>query len=83
MDGSVATTRLPLGVGLTFAYVQGVALAGVFFVIPMLHNFKREQHAEIQYTDLFTPQGESIGTKVEVIFTAAKLVEKANDESLK
>ncbi|MEM9821666.1 MAG: histidine kinase [Bacteroidota bacterium] len=42
-----------------------------------------EQHAEIQYTDLFTPQGESIGTKVEVIFTAAKLVEKANDESLK
>jgi NADPH2:quinone reductase len=51
LNGHVATTVSLCELDLTLAHFKGLSLHVVFMLIPMLHNFKREQHAEI-LTDL-------------------------------
>lgn len=47
LNGQVATTVSLLEIDLTLAHFKGLSLHVVFMLIPMLHNYKREQHAEI------------------------------------
>lgn len=47
LNGQVATTVSMLELDLTLAHFKGLSLHVVFMLIPMLHNFKREQHGEI------------------------------------
>ncbi|QDV24542.1 zinc-dependent alcohol dehydrogenase family protein [Aureliella helgolandensis] len=47
LNGQVATTVSMCELDLTPAHLKGLSLHVVFMLIPMLHNFKREQHAEI------------------------------------
>lgn len=47
LNGQVATTVSMLEIDLTLAHFKGLSLHVVFMLIPMLHNFKREQHSEI------------------------------------
>lgn len=47
LNGQVATTVSMLEIDLTMAHFKGLSLHVVFMLIPMLHNFKREQHGEI------------------------------------
>ncbi|TWT50947.1 Zinc-type alcohol dehydrogenase-like protein [Rubripirellula amarantea] len=47
LNGQVATTVSMCELDLTPAHFKGLSLHVVFMLIPMLHNFKREQHAEI------------------------------------
>ncbi len=47
LNGHVATTVSMLEIDLTTAHFKGLSLHVVFMLIPMLHNHKREQHAEI------------------------------------
>lgn len=50
LNGQVATTVSMCEMDLTTAHFKGLSLHVVFMLIPMLHNFKREQHAEILTT---------------------------------
>ncbi|QDV69390.1 Zinc-type alcohol dehydrogenase-like protein [Rosistilla carotiformis] len=47
LNGHVATTVSMCELDLTPAHFKGLSLHVVFMLIPMLHNFRREQHAEI------------------------------------
>ena len=47
LNGQVASTVSICELDLTLAHFKGLSLHVVFMLIPMLHNFKREQHAEI------------------------------------
>nr|WRX36704.1 hypothetical protein [uncultured bacterium] len=47
VNGQVATTVSMCELDLTPAHFKGLSLHVVFMLIPMLHNFKREQHAKI------------------------------------
>ncbi|MEM1257145.1 MAG: zinc-dependent alcohol dehydrogenase family protein [Bacteroidota bacterium] len=47
LNGNVATTVSLCELDLTTAHFKGLSLHVVFMLIPMLHNFKREEHGEI------------------------------------
>lgn len=47
LNGQVVTTVSMCELDLTVAHFKGLSLHVVFMLIPMLHNFKREQHAKI------------------------------------
>ncbi len=47
LNGHVASTVSMCRLDLTVAHFKGLSLHVVFMLIPMLHNFNREQHAEI------------------------------------
>lgn len=47
LNGQIATTVSMCELDLTPAHFKGLSLHVVFMLIPMLHNFKREEHAEI------------------------------------
>lgn len=47
LNGQVASTVSLCELDLTLAHFKGLSLHVVFMLIPMLHNFKREQHGEI------------------------------------
>ena len=47
LNGQVATTVSMCELDLSVAHFKGLSLHVVFMLIPMLHNFKREEHAEI------------------------------------
>jgi NADPH2:quinone reductase len=47
LNGQIATTVSMCELDLTPAHFKGLSLHVVFMLIPMLHNFKREDHAEI------------------------------------
>lgn len=47
LNGQVASTVSMCELDLTVAHFKGLSLHVVFMLIPMLHNFKREQHAAI------------------------------------
>ncbi|WP_435896184.1 zinc-dependent alcohol dehydrogenase family protein [Oceaniferula spumae] len=47
LNGQVATTVSMCELDLNTAHFKGLSLHVVFMLIPMLHNFKRELHAEI------------------------------------
>ncbi|PAY17201.1 quinone oxidoreductase [Rhodopirellula sp. SM50] len=47
LNGQIATTVSMCELDLTPAHFKGLSLHVVFMLIPMLHNFQREQHAEI------------------------------------
>ncbi|QEG22663.1 zinc-dependent alcohol dehydrogenase family protein [Mariniblastus fucicola] len=47
LNGNVATTVSMCELDLTPAHFKGLSLHVVFMLIPMLHDFKREQHGEI------------------------------------
>ena len=47
LNGQVSTTVSLCNIDLSLAHFKGLSLHVVFMLIPMLHNFKREQHGEI------------------------------------
>ena len=47
LNGNVATTVSLCELDLTTAHFKGLSLHVVFMLIPMLHNFKREEHGKI------------------------------------
>lgn len=47
LNGQVASTVAMCELDLTLAHFKGLSLHVVFMLIPMLHNYKREEHAEI------------------------------------
>jgi NADPH:quinone reductase-like Zn-dependent oxidoreductase len=47
LNGHVSTTVSMCELDLNLAHFKGLSLHVVFMLIPMLHNFKREQHAAI------------------------------------
>lgn len=47
LNGQIATTVSMCELDLTTVHFKGLSLHVVFMLIPMLHNFKREAHAEI------------------------------------
>lgn len=47
LNGQVASTGSLVELDLTLAHMKGLSLHVVFMLIPMLHNYKREQHANI------------------------------------
>lgn len=47
LNGQVATTVSLCELDLTAMHFKGLSLHVVFMLIPMLHNFKREQHGKI------------------------------------
>lgn len=47
LNGQIATTVSLCELDLTLAHFKGLSLHVVFMLIPMLHNYKREQHSEI------------------------------------
>ncbi|MEM9088156.1 MAG: zinc-dependent alcohol dehydrogenase family protein [Cyanobacteria bacterium P01_F01_bin.53] len=47
LNGHIASTVSLCELDLTLAHFKGLSLHVVFMLIPMLHNFKREQHAEV------------------------------------
>jgi NADPH2:quinone reductase len=47
LNGQIASTVSMVELDLTTAHFKGLSLHVVFMLIPMLHNYKREQHAEI------------------------------------
>lgn len=47
LNGNVASTVSMCELDLTTAHFKGLSLHVVFMLIPMLHNFRRESHAEI------------------------------------
>ncbi|MCQ8878015.1 zinc-dependent alcohol dehydrogenase family protein [Pseudoalteromonas shioyasakiensis] len=47
LNGQIATTVAMLDLDLTPAHFKGLSLHVVFMLIPMLHNFKRQQHGDI------------------------------------
>lgn len=47
LNGQVATTVSMLELDLTLAHFKGLSIHVVFMLIPMLHNFKRDEHHKI------------------------------------
>ena len=47
LNGQIASTVSMVNLDLTQAHFKGLSLHVVFMLIPMLHNYKREQHKEI------------------------------------
>jgi NADPH:quinone reductase len=47
LNGQIASTVTLCELDLSVAHFKGLSLHVVFMLIPMLHNFKREEHAEI------------------------------------
>lgn len=47
LNANVATTVSMVEMDLTAAHFKGLSLHVVFMLIPMLHNYKREEHADI------------------------------------
>ena len=47
LNGQIAATVSMVEMDLTVAHFKGLSLHVVFMLIPMLHNHKREEHAEI------------------------------------
>ena len=47
LNGHVATTVSMIELDLTVAHFKGLSLHVVFMLIPMLHNYRRQEHAEI------------------------------------
>ncbi len=47
LNGSIATTVSMLELDLTPAHFKGLSIHVVFMLIPMLHNYKREEHGKI------------------------------------
>ncbi|MEM9829247.1 MAG: zinc-dependent alcohol dehydrogenase family protein [Bacteroidota bacterium] len=47
LNGEVATTVSIVELDLTTAHFKGLSLHVVFMLIPMLHNYKREEHGQI------------------------------------
>ncbi|MEM7810352.1 MAG: zinc-dependent alcohol dehydrogenase family protein [Planctomycetota bacterium] len=47
LNGEVASTVAMCELDLTLAHFKGLSLHVVFMLIPMLHDFRREEHAEI------------------------------------
>ncbi|GAB4293381.1 MAG: zinc-dependent alcohol dehydrogenase family protein [Methylophaga sp.] len=47
LNGQVATTVSMVELDLSVAHFKGLSLHVVFMLIPMIHNVKREEHAEI------------------------------------
>lgn len=47
LNGHVASTVALVELDLTLAHFRGLSLHVVFMLIPMLHNYRREQHASI------------------------------------
>lgn len=47
LNGHVASTVSMVELDLTLAHFKGLSLHVVFMLIPMLHNFRREEHASI------------------------------------
>ncbi|MBK1792069.1 zinc-dependent alcohol dehydrogenase family protein [Persicirhabdus sediminis] len=47
LNGHVASTVSMCEIDLTTVHFKGLSLHVVFMLIPMLHNYKREEHAEI------------------------------------
>ncbi len=47
LNGNIATTVSMLELDLTVAHFKGLSLHVVFMLIPMLHNYKREEHGTI------------------------------------
>ncbi len=47
LNGQIASTVSLCELDLSLAHFKGLSLHVVFMLIPMLHNFKREKHAEI------------------------------------
>jgi NADPH2:quinone reductase len=47
LNGQIATTVSMCELDLTTAHFKGLSLHVVFMLIPMLHNFRREAHADI------------------------------------
>lgn len=47
LNGQIATTVSLSELDLTIMHFKGLSLHVVFMLIPMIHNFKREQHGEI------------------------------------
>ncbi|WP_010521588.1 zinc-dependent alcohol dehydrogenase family protein [Aquimarina agarivorans] len=47
LNGQVATTVSLCEIDLSTVHFKGLSLHVVFMLIPMIHNFKREQHGEI------------------------------------
>ncbi|MEM6379289.1 MAG: zinc-dependent alcohol dehydrogenase family protein [Bacteroidota bacterium] len=47
LNGQVATTVSLCNIDLSLAHFKGLSLHVVFMLIPMIHNYKREQHGEI------------------------------------
>ncbi|MEZ9863360.1 zinc-binding dehydrogenase [Vibrio breoganii] len=47
LNGQIATTVSLLELDLSTAHFKGLSLHVVFMLIPMIHNFKREEHGQI------------------------------------
>ena len=47
LNGNIATTVSLCELDLTLAHFKGLSIHVVFMLIPMLHNFKRDAHAEM------------------------------------
>ena len=47
LNGQVASTVAMVELDLSLAHFKGLSLHIVFMLIPMIHNYKREKHAEI------------------------------------
>ncbi len=47
LNGQIASTVAMCELDLSIAHFKGLSLHVVFMLIPMLHNYKREKHAEI------------------------------------
>ncbi len=47
LNGQIASTVAMVELDLTLAHFKGLSLHVVFMLIPMLHNFRREDHAKI------------------------------------
>lgn len=47
LNGQVASTVSMVELDLSLAHFKGLSLHVVFMLIPMIHNYKREQHADI------------------------------------
>ena len=47
LNGNIATTVSMLELDLTPAHFKGLSIHVVFMLIPMLHDYKREEHSKI------------------------------------
>jgi len=59
LNGQVASTVSMVELDLSTAHFKGLSLHVVFMLIPMLHNYKREEHADVlaQLTDIVEAGG--------------------------
>jgi NADPH:quinone reductase-like Zn-dependent oxidoreductase len=73
LNGQIATTVSMCEADLNTVHFKGLSLHVVFMLIPMLHNFKREEHAEILRN--LTQIAEAGGLKPVVDETAFSLEE--------